>query len=57
MKRSRRARLWYRHVEPVQRDGYEAIQPDQIDELSRAVLAECLDGLTVGQLGQHAMID
>ena len=28
------------NVEPVQRDGNEAVQSDQIDELRRSVLAE-----------------
>jgi hypothetical protein len=41
---SRGAGLWYWHVEAVERDGYEAIEPDQINELRCAVLAECLYG-------------
>jgi hypothetical protein len=47
LNQSRGARLWYRHVESVERDGYKAIEPNQIDELCGAVLAECLNGQAV----------
>src|SRR5262249_41712559 len=49
--------LRQRYIETIQGDGDETIKAHQIDELGSTMLAECLNGLTVGQLGQRAMIN
>ena len=46
--------LGHGHVEAVQCNGNRAVQPDQIDQLGRALLAEGADRALVGERGQHA---
>src|SRR3712207_9200178 len=45
-----------RHVEAVQGDRDEAVEPDEVDQLRRTLLAEGLDRLAVGELRQHATV-
>ena len=57
MNRSRRLRFWNRHLKSIEGHRYEAIESNQVNKLSRAVNAECLNGLPVIQFGKEAVTD
>src|SRR4029077_608877 len=48
--------LRYRHVECVQRNRHESIEPDKVGQFCRAVLAEGRNRPFVGELRQHAAV-